>query len=60
MSDPKHKLWCYIEGDTVVFHVFVSTTISVDELKEMIKEKRSRRLEKFDAADLILWKVRYF
>jgi hypothetical protein len=58
MSDP--TLWCYIEGDTVVFSVFVSTTTSVDHLKDTIKEKRSRRLEKFDAADLILWKVRYF
>ena len=60
MSDLTHELWCYIEGDTVVFSVFVSTTTSVDELKEMIKEtKKNNTLRTVDASDLTLTKVGY-
>jgi hypothetical protein len=59
MSDPTHELWCLIEGDRVVFSVVVSTTTSVDELKEMIKNKNKSTLRLLDAKDIIVLKVCY-
>ena len=53
-------LWCLIDGDKTVFSVEIPINSSIDSLKNKIKQQRSIRLEKFDAADLILWKVHYF
>jgi hypothetical protein len=59
MSDTIYKLWCYLEGDNTVLHVFAPSTISISELKTMIKEKYGDDL-KDNAARLSLSRVRYF
>jgi hypothetical protein len=53
-------LWCLIEGDNVLFPVKILSTQFIAELKKEIKKEASPTLEKFDAKDLILWKVHYF
>jgi hypothetical protein len=55
-----YTLWCLIRGDKTVFMVEIPINNNIYQLKHKIKQTRSHRLEKFDAADLILWKVRYF
>jgi hypothetical protein len=59
MSDTMYQLWCFIEKDNTYFCVVASSTISVNELKKLIKEERSDRI-RVDAASLTLSKVRYF
>jgi Crinkler effector protein N-terminal domain len=56
----EYSLWCLIERDKTPFSVDLLPTLSIDQLKRKIKSGRSRMLEKYDAADLILWKVRHF
>jgi hypothetical protein len=57
---PEYTLLCLIDGDNVLFSVKVLSTQIIAELKVEIKKEASRALEKFDAKDLILWKVHYF
>ena len=59
MATDTYTLGCLIDGDKFVFKVEVPIDGLIDKLKDNIKEKRSRYLEKFDAADLTLWKVCY-
>ena len=56
----EYTLWCLIEGDKTPFPVNVLSTTPIDGLKTAIKDKSSPSLEKFDAKDLIIWKVHYF
>jgi hypothetical protein len=56
----EYTLWCLIEGHNAPFPVNILSTQFIAKLKEEIKLKASRNLEKFDAMDLILWKVHYF
>ena len=55
-----YTLWCLIDGDKAPFDVEIPIDGSISALKKIIKEERRHRLEKFDAADLILWEVCYF
>jgi hypothetical protein len=55
-----YTLWCFIEGAKTVFKVDIPIDSDIDDLKDSIKQKSSPHLDKFDAADLILWKVCYF
>jgi hypothetical protein len=41
------------------FPVIASSTMSIGELKEIIKEK-SNLFQRVDASSLTVWKVRYF
>jgi hypothetical protein len=59
MFDTPHMLWCYVEGDNAVFRVIISSTKTIDDLKRLIKEKRSNLLQGIDASSLTLMKVRY-
>jgi len=54
-TEMSYKLWCLVDGDSNVFHVFPPSTIS--ELKEMIQKRTKIDLA---AHRLNLWKVRYF
>ena len=54
------QLWCYIERDNSHFLIVVSPTLVIDDLRTKIKEKKSNLLQKVDASNLVLWKVRYF
>ena len=51
-----NKLWCYIEGENVFFGVHISSSDTVDDLKEVIHAKG---LHTGYARDLTLTKVRY-
>jgi hypothetical protein len=53
-------IWCFIGGGETAFKVKIPIDSDIDDLKNTIKQRRSRLLDKFDAADLILWKVCYF
>ena len=55
-----YTLWCLLEGDKSVFQVEIPIGGNIDNLKDKIKQKCSHHLEKLDAKDLVLWKVRYF
>ncbi|KAF8273503.1 hypothetical protein EI94DRAFT_1795256 [Lactarius quietus] len=52
-----YTLWCLIDGDKTAFKVVIPIHSDIDDLKDSIKQKRSHHLAKFDAADLILWKL---
>ena len=49
MSDTTYNLWCFVKGDDNLFPVIASSTISIGELKDMIKEM-SNFLGKDDTA----------
>jgi hypothetical protein len=53
----KKTLWCYIEGDTSAFGLTVSLSITIDDLKNKILEKKNAFLQGVN--DLSLWKVRH-
>jgi len=53
-------LCCLVEDDRTPFIVIVSPLIIIGVLKKTIKEENGHCLRDFDAADLSLWKVRYF
>jgi hypothetical protein len=54
----EYKLTCLIECDKTSFSVLVPRTADVDELRELIYQKRQKRLFRdIDAADLTLFKV---
>jgi hypothetical protein len=59
MSNTIYNLWCYLEGDNTVLPVDTPSTISIGELKKMIKENYGDDL-KDNAARLSLSRVRYF
>jgi Crinkler effector protein N-terminal domain len=59
MSDA-YRLWCFVEGDDVLFSVVVSSAEPISELKYLIKEKKRISLKGLDPSGLTLWKVRYF
>jgi len=52
-----YTLWCLIDGDNVLFSVDILIDRFIDNLKDSIKQKCTPDLDKFDAADLILWKI---
>jgi hypothetical protein len=57
-SDDKYKLNCLVEGDKNVFLILISPDAYIDQLTELIYEKRKRRLFRdIDPADLTLLKV---
>ena len=60
MATDTYTLCCLVDGDKTTFDVEVPIDGLIRQLKKKIKKERSRYLEKFDAADLTLWKVCYF
>jgi hypothetical protein len=59
MSDKTYRIWCLVGGDTTLFPVIALPTISIGELKDLIKEKgKDGVLNSVDAKDLTLWKAR--
>jgi Crinkler effector protein N-terminal domain len=62
MGKKSRRLWCYAVGDNTYFPVIVtdSSTTSIGELKDLIKDKNSNHFRTIDAKDLTLWKVCYF
>ena len=55
MATDTYTLGCLIDGDKSVFTVTVPIDGYTYDLKEKIKQKRSRYLKNYDAKDLILW-----
>ena len=58
MSDITYTLWCLIGGDEAPFSVTVLPTMSIDQLKATVKERKGVVLQNVSATELILWKVR--
>jgi hypothetical protein len=57
-DDDKYKLTCLVEGDKNVFLLFISRDAYIDQLTELIYEKRKKGLFRdIDPADLTLLKV---
>jgi hypothetical protein len=60
MSGAKSKLMCLVwpddDPEQHVFSVKIDDDDSVADLKELIKGKLARMLDKVDARDLVLWK----
>lgn len=56
MSSTHHELWCILEGEKIPFAVNAPSTIKIDGLKIMIKERIQTDLA---AYRLVLWKVRF-
>ena len=50
-------LFCCLVGSNTPFSVRISSSLTVDELKEMIKEKKPNDLKEIDADKLSLFKV---
>jgi hypothetical protein len=59
MSDTTYKHWCYVVGDDTPFSIIASSTLFIHDLQELIKKRKSNLLQKVDASNLVLWKVRY-
>jgi hypothetical protein len=57
MSNITHDIWCFIEGDEEPFFITPSSTTIVARLKDMIKDEKSRVLQRVDSQELTLWKV---
>ena len=59
MSEPPLSINCLLLGSdsSGVFEVEILKTKKVSFLKDLIKEKQSRRLNHVDASDLTIWKV---
>jgi hypothetical protein len=57
MSDGTYRIWCLLEGENTPFPVIALPTISIGELKDLIKEKKAKGINA-DAHHLTLWKVR--
>ena len=55
--DPYPALWCIIQGDSMVFDIIVPGDTRISQLEKLIWEKCKNTLRKFDAAELVLWKV---
>lgn len=57
-SDEKYKLNCLVEGDKNVFLILISRDAYIDQLTELIYDKRKKGLFRdIDPADLTLLKV---
>jgi len=57
-SDDKYILNCLVEGDKNVFLIIISRDAYIDQLAELIYEKRKKGLFRdIDAVDLSLLKV---
>jgi hypothetical protein len=57
-NDTHRELWCLIKGDSTAFRVTPLGKASIDELKDLVWEKRKNSaLRNVDATDLVLWKV---
>jgi len=59
MSD-NTTLWCLVEGDNAPFPISISPTAYIGVLKQYIKKDKEITLQKVDASNVNLWKVRYF
>ena len=57
MSDATYRIWCLLEGENTLFPVLALPTISIGELKKLIKEEIAKGIN-VDAHHLTLWKVR--
>jgi hypothetical protein len=55
-----YNFWCYIKGDNTHFPVIAPPTISIGVLQMKIKEAKSNLLQRVDASNLTLSKVRCF
>ena len=56
----KFNLCCLIERDKEPFLVTASSNVLILELKRKIKAEKENALQRVDASDLVLWKVRCF
>jgi hypothetical protein len=57
-SDDKYKLTCLVEGDKNAFPIVISRDADIDQLTELIYEKRKKGLfRNIDPTDLTLLKV---
>jgi len=52
------KLWCYFDGDTSYFSVFISPSETIDDLRKLIYKEKDKSIG-CNAVDLTLTKVRY-
>ena len=52
------KLWCYFDGDTSYFSVFISPSETIEDLTDEIYRKNDKSI-RCNAAHLTLTKVRY-
>jgi hypothetical protein len=50
-------LWCLLLGNNSSFKVVIEQDNDIDDLKEVIKEKKKNDLSNVDADNLILWSV---
>jgi hypothetical protein len=55
-----YTLWCLVDGANTLFDVSIQTDSNISHLKRRIKQECSPDLDKFSAANLILWQVCYF
>ena len=53
----EYTLRCLIDGAKTAFSVIIPIDSEIEGLKERIKQKCSLLLDKFIAADHVLWKV---
>lgn len=59
LGDDFLTLWCFVDGDRAPFSMSAHRGANTAELKQAIKEERKNAYD-FDAASLVLWKVRAF
>ena len=58
INDPHRALWCVIKGDSTAFQVTAPGKASIDELKNLVWEKRKNGvLREIHATDLVLLNV---
>jgi hypothetical protein len=58
MRDGTRTLWCFVYGDLTHFQVNTPPNADVYDLKALILKERANVLQGYDAADLVLRKVR--
>src|SRR5688572_15540509 len=51
------NIWCIVRENRSVFSVTIGTNNSIFDLKVSIKDRKSNYFARFDADDLILWRV---
>jgi hypothetical protein len=54
-----YTLFCLVQGHTNIFHVIMSSTAYISELRVKIKEASGNLLREIDSHSLSLLKVRY-
>jgi hypothetical protein len=52
-------LWYYIDGSSTIFKIETKETDDISVLKKLIKKENPNGLDRTDAGNLILWKVRH-